>query len=232
MDCTLRNMSNLDRTGFKNKGIDYFLSHVSTDKTDLRPSKLGRWFWFFVILWVSSSSVVSVRQALPKNTRRREGVSSIISASCLEQRNLSRRDPAELLEGIRPGSVNPSLLRWSSLLGVGYPSGYLLKVMWQFKFIVSLVHKYNFFVSIEWPSWFSMSSASHHPHRLGLKRREQLPDEEGQRDKHTWLLSQKGPLLSFPLLIAAIMPRARAWHPEAGNNASSWEKTTHILTTA
>lgn len=43
-------MSNLNQTGFKNRGIDGFLSNVSPDKPDVRLSKLGSgssFLWFF-----------------------------------------------------------------------------------------------------------------------------------------------------------------------------------------
>lgn len=81
-----KEMSNLNPIGFKNKRIHYFTSNTSRDKTDLRLSKLGFWFWFSVILWVLPFFII-VRQLqqfqkLHRGTRRKlEAISFIFSVS-------------------------------------------------------------------------------------------------------------------------------------------------------
>lgn len=47
-----KEMLNLNLIGFKNKRIYYFILNIFRDKIDFRFSKLGFWFWFFVIFWV------------------------------------------------------------------------------------------------------------------------------------------------------------------------------------
>lgn len=190
-------MSNLSQTGFKNRGIDCFLSNMSTDNLTLGPANWALVPGFYDSLGFASPTLRTPTRLVwdrpcPRTPKKR---GHFLYHQCFL--NEAKKPSPELLKRFRPGFIRQSGLRQCLLCEVGYQATYS-----------RLCHILNsescwctniFFFYIEWPSWLGLSSASHHPHRLGLHLGAASVGE-GQRENRTLTLMPEG----YPSLLLTL----------------------------